>query len=847
MGFIDLFRPKWRHSDIDVRAEAVRSLGADQFTALVQVAQKDKDARVRRIAVKRLDDPRLLADIAVHDPDEGIRELAGEKAAGFLVQAALADSAGAERALAELRSDRDLVEVARRAAREPIRKQAVARITDGRSLLEVVRRAEIHDVRAAALARITDVTLLAEIASTEESKALALAALERVTDAAALVHIAQVAKAKVARSAARDRLPKDPSPDAPAAKTAAAAVPRAAEKTRRAKLMQLALAAEAAAQRNDWDAATHELDELRGRFAEVEAGSDATLEKRFEDALKKFAARREADAQARARAAAEAAAKKAKAEAARRSAERAAVAPPAAEKPVEKPIEKPVEKPVEAPPPPLADRLSALVLEAEKMAAGKTGEARLLDLERRYHAADDAAVTEADVVALRERFEQARAQMAQRIGEEKAKRDAEQAESRARLEKAAEELERRAEKTDIRGAEAAIKQVQGLLRAPGDETLKGRIRAAVDKVTVKLAELREAESWKRFANVPKLEELCKEAEALATVLNEVEDKRRAPALLKDLQARWKAAGAAPKDKHEALWTRFKAACDAVFEKSKEYFGKLDEERGANLVKKEELCVKVEALKDSTDWKETSEAIKRLREDWKAIGPVPQEKGDEIWRRFRAACDAFFDRRAQNDKSRDEERLANLSRKEAICARVEALQTSREWKQTADTIKAAQEEWQTIGPAPRDKGDEVWKRFRAACDAFFAARKAAFEMADSERQENLARKLLLCEKVEALSAADDHDAALATVKELQAEWKSMGPVPKDQSDEIWRRFRSACDVIFAGPQGASVAEIQQASATGVAGFANRLPLEGIVAKLQLPDAAAQGDAGKKRPT
>src|SRR5262249_46204722 len=292
-----------------------------------------------------------------------------------------------------------------------------------------------------------------------------------------------------------------------------------------------------------------------------------------------------------------------------------------------------------------------------------------------------------------------------------------------------------------------------------------------------LGEQREAESWKRFAAVPKLEELCKEAEALAQVIADVEDKRRAPALLKDLQARWKAAGPAPKEKHEALWTRFKTACDAVYEKAKEYFGKLEEERGQNLVKKEELCAKVEALKDSTAWKETAEQIKKLQEDWKAIGPVPQDKADEIWKRFRAACDHFFEERKKNDKSRDEERAANLAMKEAIAARVEALIASTDWKATADAIKAAQEAWQQVGPTPRAEGDALWKRFRAACDAFFAARRAAFEQADTERQENLARKQLLCEKAEALAAADDHDAALAAVKELQAEWKTVGPVPR----------------------------------------------------------------------
>src|SRR5262249_20216256 len=151
--------------------------------------------------------------------------------------------------------------------------------------------------------------------------------------------------------------------------------------------------------------------------------------------------------------------------------------------------------------------------------------------------------------------------------EERVRREAKAAEARAKLEKACVEIERKLEAKEARGVDAALRAAQGLLKAEGDADLKARLRAAVDKLAVKLGEQREAESWKRFAAVPKLEELCKEAEALAQVIADVEDKRRAPALLKDLQARWKAAGPAPKEKHEALWTRFKTACDAVYEKA----------------------------------------------------------------------------------------------------------------------------------------------------------------------------------------------------------------------------------------------------------------------------------------
>src|SRR5262249_60494020 len=96
--------------------------------------------------------------------------------------------------------------------------------------------------------------------------------------------------------------------------------------------------------------------------------------------------------------------------------------------------------------------------------------------------------------------------------------------------------------------------------------------------------------------------------------------------------------------------------------------------------------------------------------------------------------------------------------------------------------------------------------------------------------SLAGKQLLCEKAEALAAAVNHDAVLAAVKERKAEWKAVGPVPRDDSEAIWKRFRAACDVIYAGRDTATSAEVEAANASGVSGFANRLPLEGIVAKL-----------------
>jgi hypothetical protein len=298
-------------------------------------------------------------------------------------------------------------------------------------------------------------------------------------------------------------------------------------------------------------------------------------------------------------------------------------------------------------------------------------------------------------------------------------------------------------------------------------------------------------------------------------------------VLKELQAQWKDAGPAPHEKSKELWDRFKKACDTVHEKTRAFFAKLDEEREANIKKKEELCAQAEALSGSTDWKATSEALKRLQEDWKAVGPVPRSKGDALWKRFRAACDAFFARRAEHDQELDAEREANLAKKTDLALRAEELSASTDWRATADEIKRLQEEWQTIGPVPRDKGDDIWKRFRAACDRFFEARKAAYARQDEERLANLARKEDLCRQVEALTDEPDRETAIQKVKALQAEWRTIGHVPRDRTDAIWKRFRSACDAVFAGPEVPATS-----AALDTSGFVNRLPLDEIREKLTI---------------
>src|SRR5205823_1663087 len=161
-------------------------------------------------------------------------------------------------------------------------------------------------------------------------------------------------------------------------------------------------------------------------------------------------------------------------------------------------------------------------------------------------------------------------------------------------------------------------------------------------------------------------------------------------------------------------------------------------------------------------------------------------------------DQLFQRHQTASLPSEEERAANLKRKEELAARVEALVDAPDLKETAEAVKKLQEEWKSIGATDREPGEAAWKRFRGACDRFFERRKAHFDQLDEERAENLKRKEELVAKVEALLEAADREEAVKQVKGFQAEWKKIGPAPREQADEIWQRFRDACDRFFQGP-------------------------------------------------
>ena len=212
-------------------------------------------------------------------------------------------------------------------------------------------------------------------------------------------------------------------------------------------------------------------------------------------------------------------------------------------------------------------------------------------------------------------------------------------------------------------------------------------------------------------------------------------KAKGPDVQKELRAlrdEWKAIGPAPKDKHDALWERFKKACDALGDSGRAHQAVKKEEMVANLAKRILLCEKAEALTESSEWKETSEALKGLQAEWKTVGPVRRSESDATWNRFRAACDKFFERRKGQFEKDDAERAINLKKREELIGKAEAVCNSTDWRKTTEELKTLQSTWKELGPVPREQAEPTWVRFRAACDKFFERKKENFAALDAER-------------------------------------------------------------------------------------------------------------------
>ncbi|MPY89755.1 MAG: DUF349 domain-containing protein [Luteitalea sp.] len=762
MSLLDRFRqPRWKHPDRAIRASAIEELGDQEQEVLRAVAREDEDPGIRRLATARLDDPALLAEIARLDQSDDVRE----EARALLLDIALdeQDLPRAEAALGVLADERDLATLAKQATSEAMGLAAVGRITSERILGSVARQATHSAVRLAALERVSNPSERLASATKSEHKDVALAALTGVTDPEQLEHVATRARNKLVARRARALL------RAQAPATQAERHPVASEQVPTAD--EVCARLEGAATAVDLRLVAHRLEEADALWAKQDEAVPANhgLLERFEKARQQARDRlttlevQEAERRGQ--------------EEARAQAEAAHIA--------------------------LCERVEALEGDEipEALAAAAAGwSARDLALV-------PAEVTERFARAVREA--QARHARWREAQEQAAHLEAliRDAETTAELPDLAEAHGQWAEllkawnaATSNRPGTAGPVQDGAVADTPRREAgltgaLVTRFRAAEARLAARAADAREAQAREQRQRLEELSALCVRLEAVVD---------RPDLTLKDADQAWRdvrvaaeGIGALPtRQDHIHMASRLRGVQTTLFAKLQEIREVDDWKRWANAGVQEEICQQVEALQEIDDILEVAPKLRELRQQWKQVSSGPRgEEGSALWQRFRAAletaqarCDAYFAQRAVEEADR-------VQQKQALCARAEALTDSTDWLRTAEELKQLQLQWQSIGSLRGEQARELAARFRSACDRFFTRRKEDLAQRKALWSSNQAKKETLIQQAEAIADTTNWSEGLETLKRLQLEWKAIGPVKRQKSEALWKRFRTACDRFF----------------------------------------------------
>lgn len=251
------------------------------------------------------------------------------------------------------------------------------------------------------------------------------------------------------------------------------------------------------------------------------------------------------------------------------------------------------------------------------------------------------------------------------------------------------------------------------------ETIWARFKDASTAVNKKYQAFFEERKARELENEKAKTEICERVEALDfSSLKTYSAWDEMTKQILSAQEDWKKLGFASRKVNNALFARFRAICDKFFTLKAEHYREMKDELAANLAKKTALCEKAEALKDSTDWKKTAEALVNLQKEWKTIGTVPKKHSDSIWHRFQTACDSFFEKRKANlNESRASEQ-ANLKEKRDIIAKLKEIPLDAPRAEAMPKVKELQAKWQTIGHVPMRDKNKIYDEYRAACDALY---------------------------------------------------------------------------------------------------------------------------------
>lgn len=311
---------------------------------------------------------------------------------------------------------------------------------------------------------------------------------------------------------------------------------------------------------------------------------------------------------------------------------------------------------------------------------------------------------------------------------------------------------------------------------------------------VKFNEIQEKE---KLENLEKKKEIL---EKLKDLINSEETLKKTYDEFRALQSEWKEVGMVPSGEVSNLWQSYHFLVEKFFDKVKINKELRDLDMKKNLELKIELCEKTEELLLETSIIKSFKQLQKFHDEWKEIGPVPQEQNEEIWERFKAATDKINELRREHYGKLQEEQEQNLLAKTGLCEQAEELISTlpdnmKGWQEQTKKMTELFNVWKSIGRAPKKENNEIWERFRGSMNTFYENKKEFLKTIKNEQMNNYNLKVDLCVEAENLKDSTDWKTTTQELIRLQKEWKKIGPVPRKHSDKIWKRFRAACDKFF----------------------------------------------------
>lgn len=263
----------------------------------------------------------------------------------------------------------------------------------------------------------------------------------------------------------------------------------------------------------------------------------------------------------------------------------------------------------------------------------------------------------------------------------------------------------------------------------------------------------------------------------------------------DLLTQWRKIGRVPAEKNQEIWNHFNEAQDAFNDLRFKYDKNYRESVEQALSKKQKLVKEAEALVDMDNIAQAARKVNKLHRAWKKTGNLPQKDENELWDKFKAATDAFNDKKTDNiDVLRDQEQ-ENLDKKMLLIEKAAEFSEAEDFDAGHSRMQQLMEDWKKIGPVPRKKSSKIWKQFKKEMDAFYERRRDHFKDVRKDYKDNLEKKKEIIAQLEALKEHSDPVQAVEEAKKLQQAFKDAGHVPIKHKNKIWKDYREVCDVIY----------------------------------------------------